>query len=212
MGEWFDAVASLATLGALAAAIWQLWVANKERRETEQSTRADRAMKLYEEVVAGGATAIAFHALSLYLRRIGSSNPGGSVTWRVATDADLGEHGIFSPSERSTEDAFANLYTVLWFFERVDASLLSNVVDPAATYRSVGFHIWWWNQLLLGLEAPKSRGSLTRLAAWVTELARDEGVLDEWMRRCATDFDQGPPTLGTVGRGPDMGREPDDAR
>ncbi|MFT4158123.1 MAG: hypothetical protein QM630_09410 [Microbacterium sp.] len=193
---WFDVLASVATVGALVAAIYQLWIANRDRRDSERSLRAERAMRLYEEVVAGGYTAVSFHELSLYLRKHGSEMlHDGDVTWHVVSDADLRAGGLLSPSSEAREKAFANLYTVMWFFERASASLEAHVVDDSSCFRALGFHIWWWDQLLRDLSEPKARAALGRLAVWVTSKAHAEGVLDDWVGRCATDFDGGPPIL-----------------
>jgi hypothetical protein len=192
MAEIFDAVAAIATAGALIAAIWQLWIGNRDRRDAEQSVRSDRAMKLFEEVVAGGDTAAAFHELSLYLRKRGSDGRA-DVTWYIATDDDLQGDGVFSPTREESEAAFARLYTVLWFFERVHGSLQTKVIDADACYRTTGFHIWWWDQLLRGVTKPKARAALTELAQWVTVEAATRGDLENWTARCATDFDGGGP-------------------
>jgi hypothetical protein len=192
MTEIFDAVAAVATAGALIAAIWQLWVANRDRRDAEQSVRSDRAVKLFEEVVAGGDTAAAFHELSLYLRRLGSDGRA-EVTWYLADDDDLHGDGVFSPAHAGSEAAFAKLYTVLWFFERVHGSLETKVIDADACFRTTGFHIWWWDQLLRGVTQPKARAALTDLARWVTAEAARRGELDNWVQRCATDFGGGGP-------------------
>lgn len=183
----FEGLAAIATVGALAAAIWQLWVGNRDRRDAEQSTRSDRAMKLFDEVVAGGDTAKAFHELSVYLRKLGTGE-SGEVTWYLAQDHDLSQAGVFSPAQRESEIAFANLYTVLWFFERVDGSLQSRVIDPETCYRTLGFHIWWWDQLLRGVSTPKARAALTVLADWATRQAESKGQLDNWIARCSSDF------------------------
>ncbi len=188
---WFEAIAAIATVGALGAAIWQLWVGNRDRRDSEQSTRADRAMKLFEEVVAGGDTAKAFHELSLYLRRLGSD--GGVVTWYLADDDDLQGEGVFSPAQPTSEEAFAKLYTVLWFFERVQGSLASKVIDPSACFRTTGFHIWWWDQLLRDVNLPKASSALSELGRWVTAEAAASGELEMWHTKCATDFGGGGP-------------------
>lgn len=188
----FDAITSLATVGALLAAIWQLHIGNRDRRAAEQSTRADRAMRLFEEVVAGGDTAKAFHELSVYLRHLGSDR-SGTVTWRLPTDDDLHEGGAFAPVPGPTEQAFANLYTIMWYFERAKVSIDSNVVDRNATFETLGFHFWWWGQILRSLNAPKAKAALSHLSEWAEQEAARRGILDDWSARCSTDFDAGPP-------------------
>lgn len=188
----FEALTSVATVGALAAAIWQLWVGNRDRRDAEQSTRSDRAMKLFEEVVAGGDTAKSFHDLSVYLRKLGTGG-NSDVTWYLSGDRDLSQSGVFSPAQKESEKAFANLYTVLWFFERVDGALQSRVIDAETCYRTLGFHIWWWDQLLRGVTTPKARASLTTLAEWVISEAFARGDLANWISRCSSDFAGGGP-------------------
>lgn len=189
-GTIFDGLASVATVGGLGAAIWQLYVGNRDRRANEQSHRAERAMRLFEDVVAGTPTAEAFRALSVYLRNAGSTP--GTVAWYLPSDADLTGEGVFAPSDPGREEAYANLYTVLWFFERAEASMESNVVDPKAMFKSLGFHMWWWGQVLRDLHAPTPKVSLERLALRAEEAAAISGELDQWSVRCDGDFGGGP--------------------
>lgn len=189
--EIFDALASMATAGGLFAAIWQLWVGNRDRRKSENSVRAERAMHMYEEVVAGGPVADAFHDLSVFLHEVGSAE-FEVPTWHVAKDIDFSNGGIFSTETKAQGEAFRDLFTVLWFFERVASARASQVIDSDACYRSMGYHIWWWDQILYEMHAPKARKQLRELATWVTELAKSDGQLLDWQARCMTDFDGGP--------------------
>lgn len=85
-------------------------------------------MRLFEDVVAGTPTAEAFRAPSVYLRNAGSTP--GTVAWFLPSDADLTGEGVFAPSDPGREEAYANLYTVLWFFERAEeAAVISGELD-----------------------------------------------------------------------------------
>lgn len=193
--KYFEAISSIATVGAVLAALWQLRLGLIDGRARDDDRRVERALALYEDLVSEGATYEGFHRLSILLRQIGSSKHG-VTTWHVVTDADLGPGGELDPANRERERAFADLYAVLWFFERCKLSLSRGLVSEDVLLETVGFHFWWWGQVLRGLHGPKASMAVHDLAARAEAWAAEQGVLDDWRSRCGTDFDGGP-ALGT---------------
>lgn len=182
---------SIGVTGALLAAIWQLRASNTSARERDEAQRTERALNLYKDLVAEGPTAEAFHRLSVFLRREGSA-AGGRTSWRLISNADLDAGGLLDPNAREKEGLFADLYTVMWFFERTEISLTSRIVNRELLMQSLGFHFWWWGQILGTLDAPKASTAIRNLAIDAQDWASQTDTLDRWRSRCASDFDGGP--------------------
>lgn len=187
----WNVLASLATVGALVAALWQLRRGVQDGRSRDEARRVERALEMYQSVIAEGATHDAFHRLSVLLRRIGTMETG-CTTWHVLRDEDLTTGGILDPQDVSKEQAFADLYAVIWFFERCELTLRRGLVSEDVLFETLGFHFWWWGQVLLELKGPKASQSVHRLAVRSTEWARQAEVLSDWVSRCTTDFNGGP--------------------
>lgn len=195
---FFEFINSVGTFGALCAAVWQLWRGRKDARARDGDRRVERALEMFDDVVAGGETAEAFHRLSVALRAHGSERHGVS-TWHRLQDSDL-TAGRFLDAEREERDRlFADLYTVLWFFERVDIALQRQLVDDDVLMQTLGFHFWWWGQVLLNLDGPKASASIHRLSLAAERWAAGNGMLDDWHRRCLTDFDGSGPKQRRMG-------------
>ncbi|MBC7593631.1 MAG: hypothetical protein H7288_06805 [Kineosporiaceae bacterium] len=182
---------SIAVTGALLAAIWQLRESNKSARTRDESQRTERALALYRDLVAEGPAAEAFHRLSVYLRREGSMT-AGRTSWRLLKNSDLDAGGLLDPSAPDKQQLFADLYTILWFFERTEISRASKIVNPELLMRTLGFHFWWWGQILVDLDAPKASGSIHALSIIAQEWAIETKNLDIWRSSCTFDFDGGP--------------------
>ena len=189
--QYFEAISSVATVGAVLAALWQLRLGLIDGRARDDDRRVERALALYEDLVSEGATYEGFHRLSILLRQVGSSKHG-VTTWHVVTDRDLGPGGELDPANHDRERAFADLYAVLWFFERCKLSLGRGIVSEDVLLETVGFHFWWWGQVLRGMHGPKASVAVHDLAARAEAWATEQRVLDDWQSRCETDFDGGP--------------------
>lgn len=182
-----ELVNSLGIIGALCVASFQTWRAARDARKRDEDHRTERALDLYRDLVVEGDTAAAFHRLSLELRRRGSRTHGGT-TWMLLSDADFAEGGVLDPGLPESDSPFEDLYRVLWFFERVHTSLDHHLVDRDVLMRTIGFHIWWWSQLLINVSTPKATRSLRYLAPLAEEWARSAGEHSTWVDRCRTDF------------------------
>lgn len=183
----FDVASSIATVGALLAAIWQLRRQVADGRRRDQDRRVERAIELYEAVVAEGQTHEAFHRLSLLLRRIGSEKYG-KTTWKILSDKDIEAGGELDPRNTNREQAYADLYAILWFFERCKMSLRREIVSEDILMETLGFHFWWWGELLRDLKGPKSVHAVHDLAERSRMWASREGLIQDWIVRCADDF------------------------
>jgi hypothetical protein len=199
--DLFSALSSLATAGALIAAIWQVRQGVTDARARDEDRRVERALVLYQSVVAEGATYEGFHRLSVLLRRLGSAR-FATTTWYVLSDSDLATGGCLDPGEESREQAFADLYTVLWFFERSRISVHRGLVNPDVLMSTLGFHFWWWGQILHELRGPKATEAVRELAQQARLWAETNGCLEDWMSRCSTDFNGGPARDGDVETAP----------
>lgn len=189
--EWFGPIESLATVGALVAVLWQLRQSVNDGRRRDEDHRVERALTLHEQLVAEGATQEGFHRLSVLLRRLGTAECGTS-TWHVLSDTDLERGGCLDPHREDREQAFADLYAVMWYFERCQLALDRHLVSEDVLMSTVGFHFWWWGQLLRNLRGPKATQSVARLAEIARGWSANAGVIGDWHNRCATDFQGGP--------------------
>lgn len=183
----FEIISSLGTFGALCAAIWQLHLGVKGDKERDEDGRVERSLQLFDEVVAAGGTAEAFHRLSVALREQGT-NRVGRTSWHCLSDTDLDSGGFFDVKSTEWGQLFADLYTVLWFFERVETALQHKIVNRDVLMSTLGFHFWWWGEVLQGLRAPKASASLHKLASEAEQWARTNQKLDDWCSRCQHDF------------------------
>lgn len=86
---------------------------------------------------------------------------------------------------------FADLYRVLWYFECVETAVQYGLVDEEVLYRTIGFHCWWWVQLLSRVTAPKASRALRELGPESAGWASSAGYLDAWPASCTKDFDGG---------------------
>lgn len=188
---WYDVVNAVGVSGALGVGAYQATRAVHDARVRDQDRRTERALTLYRDLVAEGATASAFHRLSLMLRRLGAASSGGT-TWQLLNDADFGSAGALDPAEPALEAPFEDLYRVLWFFERVDTALAYGLLDEDVLFETIGFHCWWWAQLLRNVHSPKASGSLHQLGPRAARWAHDAGRLETWKSHCQTDFNGGP--------------------
>lgn len=186
--DWINAVGQLATAGALIAAIWQLRQGVIDARLRDRDRRVERALGYYESVVAEGETQRAFHRLSVALRLQGSKDHG-MTTWHVVYDRDLEAEGFLDPTDAGKTQLFADTYAVLWLFERCELALHRQIVDRDMLMETLGFHFWWWSQMMRGLQSPKAAAAVHRLGTMARTWADDRGRLDEWHARCATDFE-----------------------
>lgn len=154
--------------------------------------RTERALELYRDLVVDGDTANAFHRLSVLLRHKGTSQCG-VTTWYVMDDDDFNEGGLLDPSLTGLDTPFEDFYRVLWFFERTEIALRFNLVNSDVLFNTVGFHCWWWGQLLRNVQVPKATIALRNLAPRAAVWAKESEVYKEWISHCTTDFDGGAP-------------------
>ncbi len=189
---WYDAVNSIALVGALGVAAYQLRRAGQDARQRDVDARTSRALDLYRDLVVEGDTAAAFHRLSLELRRRGTQRHG-ATTWLLLDDSDFDHGGVLDPQIPGSDSPFEDLYRVLWYFERVQISLKHGLVDESVLMETIGFHCWWWGELLRGVTTPKASAALRELRPVALAWAVEAGTLETWAERCQTDFDGGGP-------------------
>jgi hypothetical protein len=185
---WFDYVNSAGIIGALAVGAFQAHRLSADARERDKDRRIERALDLYRDLVVEGDTALAFHELSVLLRTEGSRR-FSTNTWYLIDDRELLRGGLLDPTVTGMKTSFQNLYKVLWFFERVQKSLEYNLIDSEVMYGTIGYHCWWWDQLLVKVRAPKAAAALHQLGPEAARWAMRHQCYDDWIARCADDFD-----------------------
>lgn len=193
--DWVSLVNTAGILGALGVGAYQLRRSVQDARERDRERRVERALELYRDLVGDGETARAFHRLSVFLRDQGAKDTGG---WYLLKDSDFTESGLLSPEDPRPDAPFADLYRVMWFFERVLVTTTRGLVDRDVWLETIGFHCWWWGQLLRQLKAPKAAAALHQLAmeseSWSREAERrTTDSLQYWASHCQEDFGGGPP-------------------
>ena len=207
---WFDYVNSVGIVGALAVAAYQTRQLVSDARARDRDRRTERALELYRDLVVDGDTANAFHRLSVLLRHEGSRR-FGITTWYVMTDGEFEAGGLLDPSSTGMNTPFEDFYRVIWYFERVENSLRFKLVEPDVLFHAVGFHCWWWNQLLGEIKAPKASRGLRSVAEDATSWAKVQGIHDDWLTHCSTDFNGScQPALPSADRGPVITPAPTD--
>jgi hypothetical protein len=189
---WFDYVNSAGIVGALGLTAFQTRRLLLDARDRDEDRRTERALDLYRDLVVDGDTAKAIESVSVMLRNAGGEK-FGCVTWLVIGDEEFGPGGLLCPGTDEKDRIYQDFYRVLWYFERVENSLHFGLIQPEVLFRSIGFHCWWWGQLLRNIHSVKAVSALHVLAPRATEWARRNGEYDRWLTRCATDFDAGPP-------------------
>jgi hypothetical protein len=190
--RYLEIVNSMAIVGAFLAAAIQVRRQLSDARRRDADRRVERSLELHRDLVADGETAEAFHRLSVHLRRRGSELHG-RVTWFLLSDADLGPGGLLDGSTEASGSAFRDLYQVLWFFERVKTALDHGLIDEEVLFGTMGFHCWWWAQLLRNVTGPKASRALHTLGPLAGSWANRRGEYREWYGRCMADFDALPP-------------------
>lgn len=176
MTSWFNYLNSAALIGALLVGAFQIRRLALDARERDRDRQTERALELYRDLVVTGDTASAFHRLSVLLRHKGSARHRGT-TWYLMDDGGFQEGGMLDPSQVGPNTPFEDIYRVLWYFERVEISLRFNLVRADVLFSSIGFHIWWWGQILRNIHEPKSVQGLRQLEPLVVEWAKKHGGL-----------------------------------
>jgi len=184
---WIDGISSVGIVGAFAAGVYQAHRLAEDARERDRERRIERALDLYRDLVVESDTATAFHQFSVALRAEGFRRFHIS-TWYLPLDGDLDHDGFLDPTVPGMETSFQNLYKVLWFFERAHNALEFRLVDADVTFNTIGYHCWWWGQVLLMIREPKASVALHRLAARAEAWARENHHYDDWVARCTHDF------------------------
>jgi hypothetical protein len=192
VAEWLN---SAGVLGALIFTGFQTRRSMVENRERSASDRVARSLDLYRDLVVDGDTADAFHRLSNRLRMEGTRK-SGKATWMLLCDADLERGGFLDCPGDAVNTPFRDVYQVLWFFERAGIALEAGLVDPEMFHETIGYHCWWWAQILRDFHAPKAAQAVHTLGNQAEHSASASGLLDGWVDRCMTDFGgDGPITL-----------------
>jgi hypothetical protein len=190
---WFDFLNAGAVVVALGLSAFQTRRLVIDARKRDADRRTERALELYRDLVVEGDTAKAFESVSVTLRKEGAKKFGGT-TWLVMDDGEFGSGGLLDPSVPGVDITYQDFYRVLWFWERVESALHFRLIEPEVLYRTIGFHCWWWGQLLREVHLPKAVDALHKLAPRAELWAKGCEQYDHWVERCATDFDGGPPT------------------
>ena len=189
---WLDYVNSVAIVGGFAFAAYQTRRLVTDARARDKDRRVERALELYRDLVVEGDTATAFDQLSVLLRTEGDKR-FGTNTWYLVDDGEFKRGGLLDPTVVGLDTTFQNLYRVLWYFERVESALEFKLVDNAVMYRTIGYHCWWWGELLSKVHSPKAAHALHKLAPLAADWARRNHTYDDWRSRCLTDFNGGGP-------------------
>lgn len=184
VAEWLN---SAGVLGALIFTGYQTRRSMVESRSRSASERVARALDLYRDLVVDGDTADAFHRLSNLLRMEGTRKCG-TVSWMLLCDADLERGGFLDCPDDAVNTPFRDVYQVLWFFERAEIALEADLVDPEMFQKTIGYHCWWWAQILRDFEAPKAAQAVHKLGSLAERSAVEGELLDGWVERCLTDF------------------------
>jgi hypothetical protein len=184
---WADWVSAGGIVTAFGFSAYQTRRLVLDARQRDADRRTERALELYRDLVVEGDTANSFNNVSVCLRKEGSRR-FHVYTWFLPTDAELGDGGIFDPGAADKSTLFEDLYRVLWYFERVESALYFELLDEHVLFRTIGFHCWWWGELLRGVEAPKASDSLRKLAPMAADWAHRNNDYDRWVSRCLTDF------------------------
>jgi hypothetical protein len=201
---WPDYVNAAGIVGAFAFSAYQIRRLVVDARQRDADRRTERALELYRDLVVDGDTADAFNNLSVYLRNKGTQRFGVN-TWYIMADDDLADGGVLDPAKPGNDALFQCFYRVLWYFERVESALHFSLIDPEVLFRTIGFHCWWWGQILRNIHAPKASDALHDLAPKAADWARDNNDFDRWVARCMTDFAGAGPTDGSVPVSPAAG-------
>ena len=189
---WLELTNAVGIVGALLVAAWQTYRSAQDARKRDEDARTERALAFHNDLVFDGETAAGFHRLSVLLRNRGSERHG-STTWLLLSDEDFHAGGILDPCAEGSKTAFQDLYLVLWFFERVETALKYGLVNEQVLFDTIGFHCWWWDQMLRHVHAPKATGAIHSLGPRVTSWAEREDKHELWVSRCMTDFGGGAP-------------------
>lgn len=182
-------------VGALLLSAYQTRQLAADSRQRDEERRVELALNLYRDLVVDGDTANAFHRLSVGLRKVGTARHN-TITWYLPKDDDLGVGGLMDPSADADGSDFADLYRVMWFFERAHIALTHGLIAKEVFFEAAGFHVWWWNEILRDIEGPKAMSALRALAVEVDSWARSTSRIDSWRSRCMTDFNGGPASSG----------------
>lgn len=189
-----DLITQIGTFVAIIVALVQLSISIRDGRSRDQLRRREHALALYTEAVSATETSNAFHRLSGELRRAGSRQHG-TVTWRLIRDEDFDAGGFFDPNDPDAEQRFSDIYTVLWFFERVRHAVDGDIADREVTFETLGFRLWWWGQLLVGLKRLTAVGAVHQLSVLAQDSARESGQLAVWVQNCSSDFAAANPVI-----------------
>lgn len=188
MSDFRDVVETVALLGALIAAAVQVAMLRRDRSEQDRQRREILTLDLHRDMTVDGETAAAFRRLSVSLRGLGTAHRG-MTTWYLIRDADLAPGGLFDLAREAAAQDYVDLYRVLWYLQRVSAARAAGIVDDDFLFALMGFHLWWWNQLLRHLSAPSAMPSVLRLGVAAERWADVNRHMSNWTRRCANDFD-----------------------
>lgn len=188
-----DAISSLAIIGGLGIGVIQLQRSIADARARDRDRRVERALELYRDLVVDGETAAAFHRLSVFLRRRGTALYG-VTTWFLLGNKDLEVGGLLDPEAAEGDTEFRDLYQVLWFLERVETSADKGLVDADVLMQTIGFHCWWWAEMLRDVSAPKAIRAVKSLGPKARAWAVRTGEFKRWADSCRTDFGGGPAT------------------
>jgi hypothetical protein len=185
--SWFDYVNSFGIVGALGVGAYQTRRLVTDARQRDAERRVERAIELYRDLVVEGDTAASFNRLSVLLRNMGAEK-FKIHTWYLMDDTEFLPGNLLDPALAGVDTAFQDLYRVLWFFERTEAVLNFGLAEQEVMFQTIGFHCWWWGQLLWGVRSLKASDSIHRLAPLVAQWARENSKYELWVSRCTTDF------------------------
>ena len=179
---WLDYVNAAGIIAALGLSSFQTRRLVVDARLRDEERRTERALELYK----------AFESLSVLLRNEGARRYIVN-TWFVMDEKELQSGGMLDPGRPGLDTAFQNFYRIMWYFERVKHSMDFKLANPEVLLATVGYHCWWWGQLLKNITSPKAIDALHALAPLAADWARRHDVYAVWMARCQHDFNGAAP-------------------
>jgi hypothetical protein len=191
-------VETVALLGALIFSALQTLLLRRDQNERMRQRREEAALELHHDLAIDGEAAAAFRRLSVSLRAAGMSKYH-TATWLTLSDRDREPGGMLDHSSPGNEQNYADLYRVLWFFERAYTFAKLDLVDADLLFSLAGFHIWWWNQILREVRQPTVMEKVIDLGIKAEAFAQRDNRLSNWQQRCSSDFNNaGPLRLQTT--------------
>jgi hypothetical protein len=183
-----DLFQTLGVLAAIAFSTYQIILLRKDANRRECQRREETALQLHRDITMDGEAAAGCRRLSLSLRARGMQIYG-TETWSLVLEEDFNPGGLLDSSSPENQQNYADVYRTMWYFERVYTVERSDLVDSDLLFSLIGFHVWWWNQILRNVRHPVVMRKVIELGHRSEVWAASQGRLQDWVQRCRNDFD-----------------------